>query len=142
MSERDREDSVFALEPEHAVDKSAQRLLGRAIRVDHAAIEGRHHRACLAFSCRGKDAEEVFGSFLDINVRIFFVHDQRRGMAHHRVRNVPMKVEFRPYRHSFADDAANPFENVALAIIIPLDYHGAVQRQEHHVNRQRAPQVG
>ena len=52
-----------------------------------------------------------------------------------------MEVQLRPNRHALSHDAADPLEDVALAIIVPLGRHRTMQRQDDHVDGQCATKV-
>jgi hypothetical protein len=46
-----------------------------------------------------------------------------------------MRVELDADRHGRADDGADMFDDVAFAIVIAMRDHGAVQAEQHAIDR-------
>ncbi len=83
------------------------------------------------------NAVEIDGAVDHVGVRILFVGDDRRRRIEHRLRNVSVEVEFDADRDVRPDDLAATREDVAFAIVVAFGGHGAVQVEQHHVERQR-----
>ena len=52
-----------------------------------------------------------------------------------------MQVELGADRHLRPDDGADAGEQVAFGVVVALGDHGAVQVDQHGIDRQRLPQV-
>ena len=53
-----------------------------------------------------------------------------------------MRVELGADHDVAADDGAHPLQQVALAVVVAVGDHRAVQAEQHHVDRQRRAQIG
>ena len=62
-----------------------------------------------------------------VDVRIGAVGDQRVGALEHRARHVRVQVEARDDRHARADGLAHAAQDLALAVVVGLHHHRAVQ---------------
>ena len=52
-----------------------------------------------------------------------------------------MRVELHPDHRLVADDLSDPLGQVRLAVLVVHRHHGAVQEQQHHVERPLSAQV-
>ncbi len=74
-------------------------------------------------------------------MRVFLEQDDDVGAAHALFGEMAVRVEldaddgFRP------DDRAHPRDQVAFAVIIAMRHHGAVQAEQHPVDRHRGTKL-
>ena len=136
MGERDREHAFLAFERAHAVDEGAAGLARRRHQLDHPAIIERHHRPDLAADGPDDDGDEFLGALDEIDMRVFLVEDDGVCEPHPLLGQVAMRIEFDADRHLRPDQSADMLEDVALAIVIAMRHHRAVQAEQHAVDRQ------
>ena len=141
MAERHRQYAILALHRVHAIHEAAQRLLGGAKRADHPAIPSRHDGMGAPLRGIGDQREKLLRAVADVGVRVFLVDDQSGGAADHGVGEMAVQVKLRAHRHAITNDRSRARQDVAFAIVHALRGHGAVQRQEDHVDRHRPAQI-
>ena len=73
----------------------------------------------------------------DVGVRILLEGHQHVGLFDHRRAQVVVRVELGADHHLRPDDGAHALQQVALAVVVAVGDHRAVQAEQHHVHRQR-----
>ncbi len=124
-----------------AVDEGAhQRLRGR-IHLDLPAVVERHDRLDLAPELAQDEIEHILGALDHVGVRVFLVADDDVGGAHALQRHVAVRIELDADHAVLADDGACPLDDVALHVVVAVGDHGAVQSEQHAVDRQGGLQL-
>ena len=72
-----------------------------------------------------------------VDVRIGAIGNEPVRVLHHRARDVGVQVEARHHGHAIADHLAHAAQQLAFAVVVRLDHHGAVQVQVNTIDRQR-----
>ena len=80
--------------------------------------------------------EEVFGAVDDVGVGEFLVEDGDVGQADALEGEVAVRVELDADDAGGAYDVAHALDDVAFDVVIAVGDHGAVQAQEHAVERE------
>ncbi len=111
-------------------------------RDDHLAVDHRRQRANPLLDGRRAEIDQLERALEHVGVRIFLVGDQQVGALDHRRREVAVRIELGTDHDVGPDDGAHPLQQVALAVVVAVGDHRAVQAEQHHVDRQRRPQVG
>src|SRR5579863_4182101 len=136
VDERDRQNSALALHGSDAINESAHWLAAGRKDVDHAAVETRHHRLDFAAQRAERQVDDMFGALDEIYVRKFEKGGENIGVGDALLGEMAVRVELRRNQHVAADNDADAFEEIALAIVIALRHHGAVETENHTVDRQ------
>ncbi len=141
MNNGNGQDAILALHRLYAVDKGAHRLLACRIDADHLAVECGDHRFDPAFQRIQREIDHMLAAFVEIRVRKFEegceniqVFDPLRG-------EVAMRIELAGDQNIGPDDGAHAFQKIALAIVIALRDHGAMQAENDCIDRQSGLQL-
>jgi hypothetical protein len=138
---RDRQDAVLALERLDPVDERTRRIARGVHRDQHLAVDGRTDQLDLAFDLRRAQVDQLVGALEDVGVRVLLERDQQVGVGQHRRRQVVVRIELGADHRLRADQRAHAGQQVALAVVVPVGDHRAVQAEHDHVDRQRRAQV-
>ena len=84
----------------------------------------------------------MLAALVEIGVRKFEERRQYIGVFDTLRRQMAVRIEFGGDQHLRPDHAAHPGQQIALAIVIALRDHRAMQAQDDTVDRQRGPQLG
>ena len=142
VGDGDREHAVLALHRLETVDERAGRFARGVHRGDHLAVDHRRHRANPLLDDRRAQVDQLERALQHVGVRILLVGDQQVGALDHRRREVAVRVELGADDDAGADDGAHLLQQVALAVVVAVGDHRAVQAEQDHVDRQRGAQVG
>ena len=140
VGKRERQDPVLPLARAHLIDICAHRTGGGGHGQDHPAVEIAHHRLSLALGGVFREAKQVFGPLGHIDMGVFLEADQEGGLFHHQVGQKTMRVQ-KPADHRIGRGGAQVGHQVALAIVIAVGDHRAVQSQQDDVGPARGPEV-
>ena len=124
------------------VDEAARRLARGVHHHDPAGVDHRGHRRDAAFGLGLAQVHQFQRTLQDVGVRILLEGHQHVGLFDHRCAQVVVRVEFGADHHLRPDDGAHALQQVALAVVVAVGDHRAVQAEQHHVHRQRGAQVG
>ena len=80
-------------------------------------------------------------AFEKIGVRIFQERCENIGVRHPLPGEMAVRVELRGDDDRRADDRADSLEQIALAVVVALRDHRAVQTENHAIDRQRGAQL-
>jgi hypothetical protein len=94
VNQTQREHPV-ALTCRHLVDQSAQRLRRGRKHAHDLTIVRRHHRPRTPFCCVDTNAVEIARAINDVDMRIFFIRDDRIGVGEHGRGEMRVEIEFR-----------------------------------------------
>ncbi len=141
MRDRDRQHAVLALERHDLVDEAAHRLDRGRKALDHAAIEYGFHRLDLAADGAQREIDHLLAALGEIRVRIFLEQHDHVGGGAALHGEMAVRVEFDADHGLRADQRAHAFEEIALAVVIAVRHHRAVQVEHRAVDRQRGFQL-
>ena len=141
MRDRDREDAVPALHRQEPVDEAAAGLAAGHEGGEPAAIEHRAHR--LHLLARGLQAElqQILRPRQEVGMRELLEGDDDVGTLDHLCGEMAVHVELDTDDAIGPGERPRPSDQVAFAIIVTLRHHGAVQSEQHDVDRQRPPEL-
>ena len=83
-----------------------------------------------------KLAKQLGRTLHRVGVRVFLVADKHVGAVEHQGAQVAVQVEFGADRDLRADDGAHLGQEVAFAVVIAVGHHGAVDIDQHGIERQ------
>ena len=83
----------------------------------------------------------MFRALEKIGVRKFQERGENVGVRHPLLGEMAVRVEFRGDDDFRADDRADPLQQIALAVVVALRDHRAVQTENHAIDRQRGAQL-
>ena len=141
MAERDREHAVPALERAHPGDEASRRLARGVDGRDHPAVERGHHRPHRAAGGAQREVEELLGALVGVGVRVLLVEHQEVARRQHLPGEMAVRVELGADHDGRADQGADAREQVALAVVVAVGDHRAMQRQQHDLDRECRPQL-
>ena len=125
-----------------ATMRSADSIHGRHQLVDEAAhrfAAGVHDRDELAIEhaarldARPPQVDQLIGAVQDVGMGYSLVADDEVGGFHHGRGQMAVRIQFRA-DHVRADDLARAAQQVALAIVVAVGHHRAVQAEQRHVH--------
>jgi hypothetical protein len=132
----------LALAGAEALDVALHRLGGGVVAADHAAVEHGHARAGAAGGGVGDERVELLGALAEVDVRVVLEAHERGGVGDHGVAEVAVRVELGADGRGGADDRAHAGEQVALAVVVAVGDHRAVEAEQDHVDGHGAGEVG
>jgi hypothetical protein len=89
----------------------------------------------------GRQCDQLTCALDNVGVRIFLERDQEICVAHHLGAQMIMRIELRADHDVAADDLAHPAQQIALAVVVTVGDHRAVQAEQHHLYGQRALEI-
>ena len=141
MTERDRQHAILPFDRLHPLDEAAHRFASGTPQADHAAVVDRGHRTHAAERRVARDAIHLASALDHVGVRVFLVADDHVRGPLHPLGEVAVEVELHADRDVGSDPFAQPFEDVAFAVVVPVGDHRTVQVHQHDVDRHRGREV-
>ncbi len=142
VRQRNGQHAVLALHRHDPVDKRAPgRLVRHEGRGQRPAVEHRHRGPDFAAPGPDREIDEILGAGEEVGVRELLEehHDIAGGNA--LLGQVAMEVVFRAEDRVRADDGAGAGEEIALAILVAVGHHRAMQAEQSDIDRHRRPEL-
>ena len=83
----------------------------------------------------------MFAAFEEVGVREFEERGEDIRVRDPLLRQMAVRIEFGGDQYAGADDGAHALKQIALAIVIALRDHGAMQAEHDGIDRQRGAQL-
>jgi len=142
MADRDRQHAVLSLHRHDPVDEGpADRVIGHKAAGEGSAVEQRRGRTDLAARGAQREIDQLLGASQEIRVRELLEQDREIGRRHALGREMTVKVVFGADHAVRPHDVARPRQKIALAIVIAVGDHRAVQAEQRDVDWKRGAKL-
>ena len=141
MGDRDRQHAVLAFHRHQLVDEAAHRFAAGVHDRDELAIEHAARRPDATLGLGHAQVDQLIGAVQDVGMGVFLVADDEVGGFHHGRGQMAVRIQFRADHRVRADDLARAAQQVALAIVVAVGHHRAVQAEQRHVHGAGVAQV-
>lgn len=117
-------------------DETLHRLARGRQHVDHAAVVGGKTWRDLTPQRAVDQAYQRLGALIEIDIRKLLVEDRDVESLRHLLREVAVRVELGGDQHLRAGDLPRALQKVALAVVVAVRDHRAVQPEDRRIERQ------